>query len=470
MKKPNVIYILADDMGYGDVSALNERCGFCTEQLDRLAAEGMCFTDAHASSAVCTPSRYSILTGRYPWRSILKKDVLQGYDPPLIQAGQKTIAAMFQEQGYRTACIGKWHLGLKWTLKDQADSYSVDFSGPVQEGPIERGFDYFYGISASLDMPPYVYIENDRVTALPDREESNWWDKGNSYNKQIFRPGPVGRDFHHEEVLERLLEKTMEKLEEWKEDPFFLYIPLTAPHTPILPTKAYKGKSQTTEYGDFVLMCDAFVGTVNQWLKSQKLEEDTILIFTSDNGCSPRANYPELAQYFHNPSYLFRGTKFDIYEGGHRIPLIVKWKGRIEDGSVCERLTGLIDFYGTMAEILGVTVEAKDAEDSISAYPLWIGEEERYQRKQLVLHSVNGSLSIRDEYWKLILCPDSGGKSAPVPGDVPAHFPEFQLYRMDQDVRERWNRVVEEPEVTRRLETELRQIIDSGREAESEAV
>ena len=328
-KRPNVIFILADDMGYGDVSAFNERCGFHTENLDQLASEGMRFTDAHAASAVCTPSRYSILTGRYPWRSILKKDVLKGYDRPLIERGRRTVARMFHDEGYRTACIGKWHLGLDWTLKDPEDKYSVDFHKPVCGGPTSLGFDYFYGISASLDMPPYVYLENDRVTAPPDREESNWWDRGNSYNKQIFRPGPVGSDFHHEEVFTRMLGRTMETLEAWKGEPFFLYMPLTAPHTPILPTAEFLGKSGTTEYGDFVLMCDEAVGRVNRWLKENHLEEDTILIFTSDNGCSPRANYPELAQYFHNPSYIFRGTKFDIFEGGHRVPMIVKWKGRV---------------------------------------------------------------------------------------------------------------------------------------------
>ena len=465
-RKPNVIFILADDMGYGDVSAFNERCGFRTENLDQLASEGMCFTDAHAASAVCTPSRYSILTGRYPWRSILKKDVLQGYDRPLIERGRRTVAQMFQGEGYRTACIGKWHLGLDWTLKDPEDKYSVDFEKPVCGGPTSLGFDYFYGISASLDMPPYVYLENDRVTAPPDREESNWWDKGNSYNKQIFRPGPVGSDFHHEEVFNRMLDRTMETLEAWKNEPFFLYVPLTAPHTPILPTAEFAGRSGTTEYGDFVLMCDDAVGRVNRWLKENHLEEDTILIFTSDNGCSPRANYPELAQYFHNPSYIFRGTKFDIFEGGHRVPMIVKWKGRVKAGSVCGRMTGLIDFYATAARILGVSLSQSEAEDSESALPLWLGDESANRRKFLVLHSVNGSLSIRDETWKLILCPDSGGKSAPVPRDVPSHFPARQLYRMDGDVRERYNRIYEEPEVERRLLEALNGYMEKGFSAE----
>lgn len=465
MEKPNIIYILADDMGYGDVSALNEHCGFRTEQIDQLAGEGMTFIDAHAASAVCTPSRYSILTGRYPWRSMLKKDVLQGYDPPLIERGRRTVAGFLKDQGYRTACIGKWHLGIEWPLDDPEDRTSVDFTKPFREGPVERGFEYFFGISASLDMPPYVYLENDHVTAQPDREESNWWEKGNSYNKQIFRPGPVGSDFRHEEVLGRILEKTMEKLGEWKEEPFFIYMPLTAPHTPILPTGEWVGKLGTTEYGDFVLMCDDVVGKINCWLKESGLEENTILIFTSDNGCSPRADYPELAQYFHNPSYIFRGTKFDIYEGGHRVPLVVKWKGHVAAGSVCRRMTGLIDFYATVADILGVPLGRREAEDSESAFPFWLGDQEASRHSCLVLHSVNGSLSIRDETWKLILCPDSGGKSSPLPGDVPAHFPLHQLYRMDEDVRERKNRILEEPQIEQRLWDILKRYMEGGHSA-----
>lgn len=450
MKKPNVIYILADDMGYGDVSAFNERCGFQTPSLDELCREGMSFYDAHSTSAVCTPSRYSILTGQYCWRSMLKKDVLQGYDKPIIEESTRTVAGFLKRQGYRTACIGKWHLGLNWTLKDGEDKCSVDFTKPVGDGPTARGFDYFYGISASLDMPPYVYIENDHVSALPDRIESNEWDRGNSYNKKMFRQGPVGRDFHHEEVLEHLLEKTIQVLERWKEEPFFVYFPLTAPHGPILPTTEFEGKSGTTEYGDFVLMCDMVVGKINEWLKRHHLEEDTILIFTSDNGGAPRANYPELAQYGHNPSYIFRGAKFDIFEGGHRIPLIVKWKNQICPGSVSKSMTSLMDLYATLADILDVPLEEGEAKDSISAYSLWKGAKEG-KRQYMILHSVNGSFSIRNNKWKLIMCPDSGGKSSPLPGDVPSHFPDRQLYSMNEDVRERKNVIMAHPEIEAEL-------------------
>ena len=455
MRKPNVIYILADDMGYGDVSVLNEHCGWRTPAIDQLAEEGMSFTDAHATSAVCTPSRYSILTGRYCWRSTLKKDVLQGYDRPIIAKETSTIADFMRSQGYRTACVGKWHLGLEWSLKNPENKTSVDFHAPVTDGPVEKGFDYFFGISASLDMPPYVYLEQDHVTAMPDRVESNEWDKGNSYNKKMFRKGPVGSDFHHEEVFGRMADKALELLEEWKEEPFFLYLPLTAPHTPILPAPEFKDQSGTNEYGDFILMCDALVGRIHRWVKQNHLEEDTILIFTSDNGCSPRANYPELAQYGHHPSYIFRGTKFDIFEGGHRVPLIVKWKGQVSAGTVCKKMTSLMDLYATLGEILGKELAAGEAPDSISAYPLWKGAED-YGRKYMVLHSVNGSFSVRNDEWKLIMCPDSGGKSDPVPGDVPSHYPWKQLYSMKEDVRERRNRVEEYPEIAGELEQILR--------------
>lgn len=458
MRKPNVIYILADDMGYGDVSAFNEHCGFSTPAIDQLAEEGMSFTDAHATSAVCTPSRYSILTGRYCWRSTLKKDVLQGYDEPIISKDTSTVADFMRSQGYRTACVGKWHLGLKWKLQNSEDKTSVDFSASVAEGPVERGFDYFYGISASLDMPPYVYLEQDHVTAVPDRVETNEWERGNSYNKKMFRMGPVGSDFRHGEVLDRLTEKAMELLENWKNDPFFLYLPLTAPHTPILPTKEFKERSETNEYGDFVLMCDEVVGKINCWIKQNHLENNTILIFTSDNGCSPRADYPELAQYGHCPSYIFRGTKFDIFEGGHRVPLIVKWKGEIRAGSSCKKMTSLMDLYATLGEVLGKSPKAGEAPDSISVYPLWKGAE-NYGRKYMVLHSVNGSFSVRNDDWKLIMCPDSGGKSDPVPGDVPSHFPLKQLYSMKDDVRERRNRIEEYPDIAGELENVLRSCI-----------
>lgn len=441
---PNIVYILADDMGYGDISRFNSSCGFTTPSLDRLCDEGMRFTDAHAVSAVCTPSRYSILTGRYCWRSSLKRDVLQGYDPPIIEPGCRTVADLLHQRNYRTACIGKWHLGLRFALKDPQDKYSVDFSKPLEWSPNDVGFDYFYGISSSLDMPPYVYIENHEIDGLPNRKTACWWDHGNSYNKGMFRPGPTGENFHHEQVLEVLTQKAENFIRESKDSPFFLYFPLTAPHTPILPTEEWKGKSNTTEYGDFVLMCDDVVRRIRSALEQTGAANNTIIIFASDNGCSPRANYPELAQYGHNPSGILRGTKFDIFEGGHRVPFIVHWPGHVPSGAVCDQTVCLMDLYATLAQLLQVPLNSNEAVDSISELPLWLGQSDysmSQHREALIHHSVNGSFSVRMGVWKLILCPDSGGKSAPLPGDTPSHYPSMQLYQMDTDIRERFNQI-----------------------------
>jgi len=325
-KRPNIVYILADDMGYGDLSCLNENSKLHTQNMDRLAQEGMVFTDAHASSSVCTPSRYSILTGRYNWRSRLKKGVFNGYTEHLIEDGRTTVASLLKEHGYQTACIGKWHLGMDWQWAKKGESLDdVDYTKPIRFGPNACGFDYFYGISASLDMPPYVYIENDRVIVAPDRITKN------DGAKEHWREGATAPDFIHEEVLPKTAERVTQCIDTYakKDQPFLIYFPLSAPHMPILPAKSYRGKSATNAYGDFVLMVDDVVGQVMDSLDKNGITENTIVIVTSDNGCAPRANFEELAQVGHYPSYHFRGYKADIYEGGHRIPLIVRWPERI---------------------------------------------------------------------------------------------------------------------------------------------
>lgn len=456
-QRPNIIYILADDMGYGDISYLNEESKLNTVHLDRMAQEGMVFTDAHASSAVCTPSRYSILTGRYNWRSTLKESVLYGFDPPLIEQGRMTVASMLKESGYRTGCIGKWHLGLGWA-RNSEDKEDVDYTKPIQNGPITNGFEYFYGISASLDMPPYVYIENDRVTELPDRITEN------TDEMMFWRPGPTAPGFKHEEVLQHLTDKMLETIEAWQEDPFFLYFPLTAPHTPILPSQSYLGKSGTNIYGDFVLMCDDVVGQINAKLKELGLDENTIVIYTSDNGCSPKADYERLRQFGHNPSYRFRGTKADIYEGGHRIPLIVKWPAQVKAGSVCSETVCLSDLMRTVADIIGYELPDNAAEDSVSNLPVWRGEAlSAPLREAVVHHSFDGSFSIRQGKWKLEMCPGSGGWSDPVPGQEPAESPPIQLYDLEADLGERRNVWDQYPEVVERLKSLLISYIQNGR-------
>ncbi len=464
MNKPNIVYILADDMGYGDISHLNKRAAFRTPCFDKLCQEGLHFTDAHAASAVCTPSRYSILTGRYNFRSTLKESVYEGFDTPLIEPHRKTVASYLQEQGYKTACIGKWHLGLEWSLHDNTNKESVDYTKPLQNTPIDHGFDYFYGISASLDMPPYVYIENREVLGVPKTVIEPELNTEVALCKQWFRPGVIGEGFVHEEVLPNCTERVLEKIEEYQEEPFFIYFPLSAPHTPILPTKEFQGLSGTNEYGDFVLMCDAVVGQVQQKLKELGLDENTILIYTSDNGCSPMANYPELAQYGHNPSYIFRGTKADIYEGGHRIPLLVSWPKVIAPASRSDEPVCLTDLFATLVDIFGDTLPDNVAEDSVSNLSIWRGEPRTEPlREALVHHSINGSFSIRKGDWKLEMCPDSGGWSKPTPGSLPANAPPVQLYHMKTDVREQYNVYDQYPEVVAELRNLLIQYILNGR-------
>ena len=463
--KPNIVYILADDMGYGDVSCLNAASKIKTGNIDRIAAEGMVFRDAHSSSAVCTPSRYSILTGRYNWRSELKKGVLYGYDHAMIEEGRETMASYLKKHGYNTACIGKWHLGWDWAL-NSADPQDINYSAPIKNGPVDcGGFDYFYGIIGSLDMPPYVYVENDMVTASPNRITENT-------GKQFWRKGPTGADFVHEDVMPEFTRRACSYIEgqQSSKQPFFLYFPLPSPHTPILPTAEFRGKSGTNEYGDYCLMTDDVVGQVMASLERAGLADNTILVYTSDNGCSPMADFEELAAHGHNPSYVFRGHKADIYEGGHRIPLLIRWPEKIRAGMVSDDVVCLSDMLATCAEILGDKLPDNAGEDSVSNLPLWMGcQGEKPLREAIVHHSINGSFSIRQGRWKLEFCPGSGGWSFPRPGvDDTDGFPPIQLYDLEADVGERANVQDKYPDVVVRLTELMTRYVRDGRSTPGE--
>lgn len=473
MKKPNLIYILADDMGYGDVSCLNPNAAFKTPNFDRLGREGVVFTDAHATSAVCTPSRYGILTGRYNWRSRLKAGVLGGYSPALIELDRWTVAHLLRKEGYFTACVGKWHLGMDWAVKEgtsfqEQPGFSavpeVDFSKPIQNGPNRAGFDYYYGISGSLDMPPYVYIENDRVTALPDHDYKGIMPVApGAVTPKMARPGPCAPDFRHQEVLPRLTEKALQVIQNHQEEPFFLYFPLPAPHTPILPTPEFIGKSGVGSYGDFCLMCDDVVGQVLRKLQELDLSDNTILIYASDNGCSPHADFDTLKKLRHDPSGGFRGHKADIYEGGHRIPLLIRWPAGIRPGTRVSETVCLSDLMATMAELLGVSLPDHMGEDSVSNLPLWQGKKGPV-RKTTVHQSIDGSLAIRKGNLKLEMCPGSGGWSWPRPGkDSTQGMPSFQLYDLETDPTEQHNLLKERPDEAAALRSMLLQIVQSGR-------
>jgi arylsulfatase A len=462
--KPNIVYILADDLGYGDVSCLNENSRLKTSALDKLANEGMVFTDAHSNSAVCTPTRYGILTGRYCWRSRLKSGVLGGKCRHLIEPERMTVASMLKKRGYDCACIGKWHLGFDWKWKDE-QTKKIDYSKPVENGPVQNGFDYFFGIPASLDMAPYVYLENDRVTAAPDHIVDAQEGKG------FYREGATGADFKHTEVLPKLTEKAVSYIEGRAESksPFFLYFALTAPHTPILPTEQFRGKSKTNAYGDFVLQVDWTVDQVVKALKRNGMEENTLIIFTSDNGCSPMADFEELESFGHDPSYVFRGYKADIYEGGHRIPFIVRWPGKVKANSVCDDTVCLTDLMATAAEITGVKLPDNAGEDSVSILPDLLQTATKPVREATVHHSINGSFSIRQGKWKLELCPGSGGWSDPRPGsDKAKTLPPVQLYDLNKDIGERNNVCDDHPEVVERLKKLLQRYVDRGRSTPGE--
>lgn len=465
-KLPNMIYILADDLGYGDVSAYNEKSAWKTPHLDKLAGEGMQFTDAHTSSSVCTPTRYGILTGRYNWRSTLKKGVLSGYSNALIEPERLTVASLLQEKGYHTAFIGKWHLGWDWqfsgdteNLNDLGKSQPVDFSKPIKNGPNELGFNYSYGFSGSLDMAPYVYVENGMPTAIPTDTTVSVEDKG------FWRKGITARDFRHADVLPHLAKKAIEYIDKRASDrnPFFLYLPLPAPHTPILPSTEFLGRSNANFYGDFVLQVDHVVGQIIAALEEKGLRENTLIIFTSDNGCSPKANFNELSRVGHHPSAIYRGHKADIYEGGHRVPFIASWPARITPAITDETIC-TTDLLATAAAITGAVIPDNAGEDSYNLLPLLQGDPyNKPLREATVHHSIDGEFAIRQGEWKLILCPGSGGWSFPRTTQELAGLPPFQLYNLAQDPVEKDNLYLKYPEKVNALKALLAAYIRNGR-------
>ena len=472
--RPNILYILADDMGVGDVSCLNPKSMWQTPHLDRLARDGMIFTDAHSSSGVCTPTRYTLLTGRYSWRGKLKQGVLQGYSPPLIESGRLTLPGFLRAQGYATAMFGKWHLGLDWARTGPKPE-DVDYTKPIGGGPTARGFERFYGISASLDMPPYVWIENDRVTSPPAGTVEN------SPAPKLWRAGPIGGDFRMEEVQPRLTEKTIAYLGERAAardgKPFFVYLPLAGPHTPTLPTKAFQGKTRTL-YGDFIQQIDADIGAILAALDRLGLAQNTLVIFTTDNGYAPAGDIPRHRDFGHDSSAGFRGAKSDAFEGGHRVPFIVRWPGVTPAGARRADVIGHLDVFATCAELVGVKLPADAAEDSSSLLALLRNQPAPATRRDhLVHHSAEGEFAIRQGDWKLILCPGSGGWSAPTRSPSPwtqakpddfTGLPPFQLYNLATDPAEKNNLAAQHPEIVQRLGRLLRTTIERGRSTPGE--
>jgi arylsulfatase A len=461
-KKPHIVFILADDLGYGDVSVYNPNSKIHTPQIDRIAKEGIMFTDAHSNSSVCTPTRYGILTGRYCWRTVLEQGVLNGYSKALIAENRLTLASMLKHKGYNTACIGKWHLGWRWSKKYD-NELNTDFSKDISYGPNSLGFDYFYGISASLDMPPYVYIENNKVVELPDRETEN------TSKAQLWRKGPVSPDFDHKECLRHFTDKAKNCIKKYSKskNPFFLYLALPSPHTPILPSDEFKNKSGIGDYGDFVMESDGMIGEITATLKALNIEENTLLIVTSDNGCSPAANVKGLEKLGHYPSAQFRGYKADLYEGGHRVPFIVHWPSEIKNSIVCDRLISTTDILATIAQLTGYKLEDNQGEDSFSFYSFLTGRETKATtRKSMIHHSYYGDFAVRMGDWKLLLTPYSGGWSFPAKGvddDKVLNSNQYQLFNLKDDFGETTNLSVQNQDVVNELKFILYETIQNGR-------
>ena len=468
---PSVVIVLCDDLGYGDVSPLNAASRIPTPAFHRLAGEGMTFTDAHTPSAVCTPTRYGLLTGRYAWRSRLKRGVLGGYSMPLIEEDRTTVADVLKSAGYRTAVTGKWHLGLGWHWNDgrspgDIDNFGrgdfagqVDFSKPIVGGPRALGFDTAFLVPASLDMTPYVYVVDDRVEAIPSKvvEPSPF--------PAFFRGGEAAEEFRHVDTLDRIVERTETLILQESDRPLLLYVPLTAPHKPVLPHPRFRGVGGLGPYSDFIVQTDAAVGRILDAVDASGRSRETIVIVTSDNGSfmrraaddRPDHSEDQTLQAYRPQTHLangpLRGTKADIWEAGHRVPMFVRWPGVVEAASVCDRTVCLTDVLPTLAEAAGVPAEGDVAEDGVSLVPLLRGEE--WDRGPVVHHSGNGLFAVREGRWKLVFGNGSGGRERPT--GKPFAGP-YQLFDLAADLGETTDVAAEHPDVISRLTESLRQI------------
>lgn len=437
---PNIVIILADDLGYGDVQCLNPTRGkIPTPHLDRLAREGMTFTDAHSGSSVCTPTRYGLLTGRYAWRTRLQKGVIDGFVPPLIDERRLTLPALLKHQGYHSAAIGKWHLGFTLDRGGSAGGQEAGAKGAplgalTANGPTTRGFDLFFGVQHARSMGTF-FSQDLAVEQVP----------------------PV-------EALDKLTRRAADYVTSRAKEgvPFFLYFALTSPHTPIVPSAEWQGRSGLGPYADFVMQTDAAVGEVLRAIKDAGVAETTLVFATSDNGCSPQANTDDLEKQGHFASAQFRGYKSDIWEGGHRVPFFVRWPGRVAAGSQSDVTVCLTDLMATVAEIVKVPLPTDAAEDSHSFLPVLRGEK-RSTRPPVIHHSIDGKFAIRSGPWKLALCAGSGGWSKDVTDPV-------QLYDLASDIAEQHNRAADQPAVVERLRDLLAQAIRNGRTTEGPTV
>ena len=453
-EKPNIVLILADDMGYGDPTCYNPNSRIPTPNIDRLARQGLRLTDAQAPASVGGPTRYGLLTGRYPFRSNRSERTESRIEP-----GRLTLGGFLQKQGYRTACVGKWHQGF------EGGKSRKNYSLAIPQGPISRGFDRFYGIPASLDIPPYYWIRDDRCvtppTAMARDNFSPGWTK---IQGAFWRAGPVAPDFQFEQVLPTVQRQAIGFIDRWADDsrgdsktPFFLYVPLPAPHTPWLPSKKFRGKSGASMYGDFAMMVDATVGAIVGALKNQKISQQTLVVFTSDNG---PVWYPaDTKRLKHNSVWPLRGMKGDAWEAGHRMPMVVRWPGHIPEGTTSDHLWCHTDFLATVSQITGGRLPRDAGEDSVGQWNVWRNPAKANPaRRTLVTRSSGRVLAVRDGKWKYIPQLGSGGFSKPRRRKPRDGEPSVQLYDLSNDIGERKNLAGDRLDVLKRIRTVARRL------------
>jgi len=492
---PNIVIIYADDLGYGDVQSYNpDRGNIPTPNIDRLAEEGMSFSDAHASSGVCSPSRYTLLTGRYHWRSRLQEGIVRLYERPLITPDRLTLGGLVNEHGYQTACIGKWHLGWNWPIPDdQIDFFKPNskdveasdvhrevwkevFSKPIPGGPVDVGFDEYFG-TAVPNWPPFCFIENDRTVGIPSEFGADYLFGKNQANTQ----GPSLENWSLKDILPTLVSRASAFInrEANTSRPYLLYLSLTSPHTPLSVNNQWLGKSNLSLYADFVMETDAAVGRVIETIDESGAGDNTLIIFTSDNGCAPYVgntldeenhdlrlgtyrkglSKPPVAvmeEQGHYPSGPFRGYKSDVWEGGHRVPFIVRWPDKVQSGSNCSQLVHQADLMATIADILNISLPDDAGEDSFSLLPLLQGSKDPV-RDNAVSTSIYGLPGLRVGNWKYIPGPGSGGWS-PDESDQ-----SVQLYNLKADPAESENLAEQERERLKQMKDLLEKLIAEGR-------
>lgn len=455
---PNIVIILVDDMGYGDPGCYNAESKIPTPHMDSLAREGMRFTDAHSAGPLCHMSRYGLMTGRYPFRT----NVSLWPKQPLIEAGQATIATLCKQAGYHTAMVGKWHLGF------QENGYDK----PLPGGPVDCGFDSFFGIRASTDIPPYFYIRGNRAVEPPTKHiKANNSEGWSPIQGAFWRAGGIAPNLELKDVLPRFTEEAIGVIEDHAaknkqqktEKPLMLYLAYPAPHTPWLPEKKYQGQSGASLYGDFLVMVDAMIGRVLKSLEDYQLADDTLVIFSSDNG--PTWYDKDVERFGHDSAGGLRGMKADAWEAGHRVPFLVRWPGKVKSGSISQQTICFTDLLATFAAITDQDLGADDGPDSFNFLPVLRGRqpEDVPVRKSLAIQSGSGMRTVRLGDWKLIEGLGSGGFSQPKriqpgPGD-----PAGQLYNLKDDLAESKNLYLEKPEMVERLQAELAEIRQGGR-------